>query len=581
METQDRKTKNTIKILTIVGIVLILALIAAIVYFFVLKDDDGGEEEDLSKKTCGCYLIDHAVINACGDPRRGFSFNLNTVNVDQMCQAKCDGNEIDYNLLNTTTPKDTFESCPLSNISDTRCETMILKDQNDKIITGKIKPGDEINAVATFDKSTYTNYIFVINSEDTLPDSVVENVITKKITPAQGKDSIDIKATATDARGETIDSGITCRRIVDIEGATGSAVTNMTALTEQQPDGKTKISRISISVGQINSSNIKIRFTFEPEFTTLEVVDGITVDSLKGTLELSKLELYEPSNFTEESFNVLNNHLGSLKIMAEVFVNENMIGQTETTVTFSDSATPPPTEEEPIADEDKSQFTVTKAVEQSCIERVDGMDSATYTITVNNGKTTPDSLTSIKDKLPLGFVYVVNSSILNGTATPDSGLVTVNQIGDSQEIVWQPTTPWSIAAGGTMTLLFEAKATPTAITGQNLNEVILNPVEIPLDPSTLRTQVYVVVAQDCENPTEEETEIPQTGIFDNFITRILLGVFLLGIGWIVYTRPAGNILSENILKSKIYDEYELTKYKIINPKKYFEEKILRKKSKGR
>ncbi len=92
-------------------------------------------------------------------------------------------------------------------------------------------------------KSTYTNYIFVINSEDTLPDSVVENVITKKITPAQGKDSIDIKATATDARGETIDSGITCRRIVDIEGATGSAVTNMTALTEQQPDGKTKISR--------------------------------------------------------------------------------------------------------------------------------------------------------------------------------------------------------------------------------------------------------------------------------------------------------------------------------------------------
>ncbi len=120
--------------------------------------------------------------------------------------------------------------------------------------------------------------------------------------------------------------------------------------------------------------------------------------------------------------------LGSLKIMAEVFVNENMIGQTETTVTFSDSATPPPTEE-PIADEDKSQFTVTKAVEQSCIERVDGMDSATYTITVNNGKTTPDSLTSIKDKLPLGFVYIVNSSILNGTATPDSGLVTVNQIG--------------------------------------------------------------------------------------------------------------------------------------------------------
>jgi len=41
METQDRKTKSTIKILTIVGIVLILALIGSLVYFFVLKDDGG------------------------------------------------------------------------------------------------------------------------------------------------------------------------------------------------------------------------------------------------------------------------------------------------------------------------------------------------------------------------------------------------------------------------------------------------------------------------------------------------------------------------------------------------------------
>ncbi len=579
METQDRKTKNTIKTLTIVGIVLILALIAAIVYFFVLKEDDGGEEENLSKKTCGCYLIDHAVINACGDPSRGFSFNLNTVDIDQMCQAKCDGNEIDDNLLNTTTPKDTFESCHLNNINDTRCETMILKDQNDKIITGKIQPGEEINVVATFDKSTYTDYIFVVNSEDTIPDSVIENKITKKITPTEGKNSVEIKATAKDARGDTIDSSITCRRIVEIAGTTGTAVTGMTALTEQQPDGKTKISNISISVGQINSSNIKIRFTFEPEFTTLEVVDGIIVDSLKGTLELSKLELYDPTNFTEGSFNVLNNHVGTLKIMAEVFVNENSVGTAQTTVTFEGTSTTPPTEEEPITDEEKSNFMVAKTVAQSCLERVEGTDTATYTITVSNNKTTPDSLTLIKDKLPLGFVYVVNSSILNGTATPDSGLVTVNQIGDSQEIIWQPATPWSIASGGSMTIVFQAKATATAITGQNLNEVILNPVEIPLDPSTLRTQVYVVVAQDCENPTEEETEIPQTGIFDNFITRILLGVFLLVIGWIVYTRPAGNILSENILKSKMYDEYELTKYKITNPKKYFEEKILRKKSK--
>ncbi len=579
METQDRKTKSTIKTLTIIGIILILALIGSIVYFFVLKDKEGEDGPDLSKISCGCYLIDPAVVNGCGNPSRGFSFNLNTVSSDQVCSAKCDGNEIDNNLLNTTTPKDSFESCPVKSISDTRCENMILKDQNEKIITGRIQPGDEINVIATFDKSTYTDYVFVVNSEDTTPDKVDGNVITKKITPSQGKDSVEITATAKDAQGDRIDSMVTCRRIVDIATSSGTAVTGMTAITEQQSDGKTKISNISIAVGQINSSNVKIRYTFDPAFTTLVANDGITVDALKGTLEMSKLELYEPSNFTQDSFNVLNNHLGTLTITAEIFVNEILIGPAQTTVTFIDSSTQAPTEE-PITDAEKSDFTVAKTVAPSCVERVAGVDSATYTITINNRKNAAEGLTSIKDKLPLGFVYIVNSSVLNGTATPDSGLVTVNQIGDSQEIIWATTTPWSIASGGTMTLVFQAKATATTITGQNLNEVILNPVEIPLDPSTLRTQVYVIVAQDCDNITEGEGEIPQTGIFDSFISRILLGIFLLIIGWIVYTKPAGNLLSENILKSKIYGEYEFTKYKFVNPKKYFEEKILRKRSKG-
>jgi len=580
METQDRKTKSTIKILTIVGIVLILALIGSLVYFFVLKDDKG-EEPDLSNISCGCYLVDPAVTNDCVGPSRGFYFKLNTVSSDKVCSAQCDGNDIKDNLLNTSTPKEDFVSCPVRTISDTRCENIILKDQNDKIITGRIQPGDEINAEAIFEKSTYTDYVFIINSEDTTPDQVTGNKITKKIIPPSDKSSIEISATAKDTKGDRINSSITCRRVVEIETSATTAVTGMTALTEQQSDGKTKITNISISVGQINSSNIQIRFTFEPEFPTLQAVDGITVDSLKGSLEMSKLDLYEPTNFKENSFNVLNDHLGSLKIMAEVFVNEASIGSTETTITFSDSSTTQPPIEQPITDDQKSSFTVAKTVSPACVERVAGEDSATYTITINNTKTAADSLTSIKDKLPLGFTYVVNSSVINGTATPDSGLVTVNQIGDSQEIIWEPTTPYTLASGGTMTIVFQANATPTATTGQNLNEVILNPIEIPLDPATLRTQVYVVVAQDCENPTEEETEIPQTGIFDNFITRILLGIFLLVIGWMVYTRPAGDLLSENILKSKIYGEYELTKYKFINPKKYFEEKILRKRFKGK
>lgn len=580
METQERKTKSTIKTLTIVGIILILALIGSLIYFFVLKEDGGSGTDDLTNISCGCYLEDPEVTSGCVGPSRGFYFKLNTVSSDKVCSAVCDGNDIKDNLLNTSTPKDKFKSCAVRTISDTRCENIILKDQNDKIITGRIQPGDEINAEAIFEKSTYTDYVFIVNSEDSAPDKVIGNKITKKIVPPKDKTSIEISATAKEA-GEKINSSITCRRVVEIATTSGTAVTGMTALTEQQSDGKTKISNISISVGQINSSNIQIRYTFEPDFGTLQVVDGITVDALKGTLEMSKLDLYEPTNFKENSFNVLNNHLGTLKIKAEVFVNESLLGPAETTVTFVDSSVTKPPIDQPITDDQKSNFTVAKTVAPACVERVAGTDTATYTITIKNTKTTADGLTSIKDKLPLGFTYVLNSSVINGTATPDSGLVTVNQIGDSQEIIWSPTTPFSLAAGGSMIVVLQAKATATATTGQNLNEVILNPVEIPLEPSALRTQVYVVVAQDCDNPTEKEKEIPQTGIFDSFITRILLGIFLLIIGWVVYTRPAGIFLSENILRSKIYSEYELTKYKFVNPKKYFEEKILRKKSKGK
>lgn len=581
MDRQDRSTKKTLKALMFVGAILVLALIGAVVYFYLLKDqDDGGD--NLDKITCGCYMIDPNVVNECGDPKRAFLFNLNTVSSDQTCNAKCDINDIAENLLNSSTPKDSYKSCTVRSITDTRCENMILKDQNGKIITGRIQGTDEINVEATFDKSTYVDYTFKINSETITPDKVEGNKITKKLTEFDGINSVEIIATAKDAQGEQINS-IVCRRIVDIQTSTASMVTGMTATTEQQSDGKTKISLVTISVGQLNSTNVKIRYTFSSGFSTLTAVDGITVEAAKGTISMSKLDLYDTNNFSSDSFNILNNHLGDLNIMAEVFLDDINIGSASTTVKFIDSVAPDPDPDptiDPIDDTDKSNFTASKIVAESCVERLSGSNTATYTITVRNNKSVADSVTSVKDKLPLGFTYTANSTAINGTTIADSPLVTVTPIGDTQEIVWQPSTPWSVPAESTLTIKFGATAGSTAIAGQNLNEVIVNPVEIPLNPETLRAEVYLVVAQDCDNITEEEQEIPETGIFDSFIVRILLGVLILLTGWLVYVRPEGNFISEGIVKSKIYGDFELTKYKITNPKKYFEEKILRKKSKG-
>ncbi len=572
MDRQDRTTKKTLKALIVVGVILVLSLIAAIVYFYLIKGP-GEQEEELDNITCGCYMIDPNVVNECGDPKRAFLFNLNTVSSEKTCSAICDINDFADNLLNSTTEKDAYKSCTVKSISDTRCESMILKDQNEKVITGRIQPTDEINVEATFDKSTYVDYTFKINSETTTPDKVDGNKITKKITQFEGINSVEIIATAKNEQGDQINS-IVCRRIVDIQTSSGSMVTGIVATTEQQADGKTKISQITISAGQLTSENVKIRYSFSSGFSSLTAIDGITVESAKGTLTMSKLDLYDTNNFSSDSFNILNNHIGDLDITAEVFLNEASIGSASTTVKFIESTTPPTT----VPDDQKSKFSTTKTVAQTCVERTAGSNTATYTITVKNNKDVADSITSIKDKLPLGFVYTVDSSSIDGTATPDASLVTVTPVGDTQELVWQPTTPWSIPANGTLAIVFSATAGTKSISGQNLNEVIVNPVEIPLDPATLRAEVYIILAQDCQNITEEEEEIPETGIFDNFIVRIIFGVLILLTGWLVYVRPEGNVISETISKSKIYENLELTKYRVTNPKKYFEEKILRKRS---
>lgn len=587
----------------VIGGILLVGLVLAVVYFYLIKEK-GEEGEELRDITCGCYMIDPAITSECGDPKRAFLFNLNTVSSDEVCNANCDINDVADNLLNSTTPRESYKSCTLRNIPDTRCENMILRDQNDKIITGRVQPEDIITAEATFDKSTYKDYSFSINNITEPPDRIDGNKIIKEISNFEGLTSIEILATAQTEQGEPIVT-IVCRRVVELESSISSAVTGMTALTEQQADGKTKISKILISVGALESENIKITFSFSSGYPTLTAEDGIIYEAARGGISMSKLDLYDEAYFSQNSFNILNNHVGELEITAEVFVNNQSIGTANTKVTFRDISSeleepeepkeppaivekPPVVKDEPPTSSEvaSSNFTVSKASSQSCLERVSPNNSTTFTITVTNNRTevasdtTPDEIQFIKDKLPIGFVYTPESTLINGTASPDSGLVTVTSIGNTQEIMWKPSSSWIVEQGKTFTISFDSTVTSNSVTGQHNNEVIVNPKEVPLHPNSLRSQTQIIVAQDCENITDEERkDVPATGIFDSFTSRILLGVILLIIGWTIYVRPEGNTLSKYIINTKTYSTFEMIKYKITNPKRYFEEKIIRKKPK--
>jgi hypothetical protein len=52
-------------------------------------------------------------------------------------------------------------------------------------------------------------------------------------------------------------------------------------------------------------------------------------------------------------------------------------------------------------------------------------------------------------------------------------------------------------------------------------------------------------------------------------------------GIIIYNTNQGNKLAHIIINSGAYREAEMTSYKIFNPKKYFEEKILERRERKR
>ncbi len=574
MSTQRRNTKRALKALLFVGAILIVALIGAVIYFYMLGDTIRQDERS-NQITCGCYIIDPAVVNDCGDPKKAILFDTKTVSSDQVCNVTCNTDLLSEYVLKSPTAVERYKSCNVRSISDARCQSMILTDQDGKLITGKINPDDEINVKAEFDKDNYKDYLFRVNTQSEQPDRIEGSKIYKKITNFDSGDSLEILATATDGRGDSINS-IICRRVIEIEREGGIGANSLVASTERQSDGRTKISQIIITVGQIASEKVKVSFSFGTRFPTIVAQDGFNIESAKGTITLSKANLYDNSNFSGgQSFSILDNHTGDLEITAEVFVDDVSIGVVKTEVNFPEIQAPI-VEQPPAQQEEKSNFLASKTGSPSCVERVDGKNEANFTISVRNNAQQEEGITSIKDKLPLGFEYIAGSSTINGSAVNDSSVVTVTTIGSTQEIVWQQSNnPWNVPPGGQLVIVFRAKANSNALTGDNLNEVIVNPVQIPEDPANLRAETTITVAQDCNNIPKTPTTTPSTGILDNIFVRIAIGIVLFATAWAVYTRPEGTKLSKIILESDVYKDVELTKYKITNPKKYFEQKVIR------
>lgn len=582
--TTKKKTSKTVKILLIVTGILGLALIAVAVYFYSIADTS--KEDEIKQTTCGCYYIDPKVVSECGDPKRGFLFETVTVPSTQNCKAACSTSKLSVNVLNSTTQQDLYQICQLPSIQDTRCTSMVVKDASGKIVTGKVSANDVLTVEAKFNQE-YIDYQFTINNETKTPDTTSTDklTITKSIENLAGITTLNIFATAKTSTGESINSPL-CRRLIEVSQ---DGVKNVSGVQIQTRtvDTKLKLSKIKINASNItNEKTVALRFSFSNNFPTLSMKEGFTVDTKKGEIEIVEQDLYNASNFTEaKSFSQLDSHKGELTITATVLENSKSLGSASKTIIFPETSSNTDNPDGNTTEE--SSFTVTKTSSEQCVERTAPNNSVTFTLTSTNRGTISQGVTSVKDKLPLGFTYVANSSKINNVAVTDSNYVTVSTVGSTQEIVWSKTEPWIVNSNQALTITFNAIASGSALTGENTNEVILTPQQIPADPSSLRATATLLVQQDCDNPDEEvpevpvepDEDVPQTGIFDSTISKIILGILTITFGWYIYSKPSGRVLAEKLIETPAFKEAEMTTWRIFKPKKYFEEKLIKKMSK--
>jgi uncharacterized repeat protein (TIGR01451 family) len=580
--TKEKKKSTTL--LIILAALLGVALIATAIYFYTIGETTT-EPEVTTETTCACYYIDPAIISECGDPRRGFLFELKTVPSDQTCNAPCSTDNLSTNLLNSNTEQELYQTCPIQVIQDTRCNEMTITDSAGKIVTGKVDAEDEITIEAKFDAG-YSEHKFIINNQELEPDTVSPNklTITKTHTDLSAS-TLNIFATATDTSGNQINSPV-CRRLIEINQEGVSDLSDIKIDTRKDGDVY-KVSGISIGIGNISEDDkLKIRFSFDKDLTDLLMNEGFTVDVSKGEITILEQDLYNSENFgTDLTFSQFDNLTGKYEVTAEVSTEEEVIGTVQGTLDLPE--TEEETKEEATVEEEaeESKFQVSKTSNVTCVERVSPNNIAQFTLTTNNQGTIAQNINSVKDKLPLGFTYVENSSQINGTSVSDDDYVTVTEVGDTQEVVWKKEGGWSVDVSQSLTILFQSKADENALTGENQNEVVVTPAEVPDDPESLRAEAVITVAQNCEDPEEtptiepeEEEEIttPDTGIFDSVLGRIILGILVVVTGWYIYSKPMGQALIEKFVQSGLYKEAEIASWKIFKPKKFFETKVVRK-----
>jgi len=200
-----------------------------------------------------------------------------------------------------------------------------------------------------------------------------------------------------------------------------------------------------------------------------------------------------------------------------------------------------------------------------CVERIAPNNVARFTVTVTiptDSEQSTMNIVRITDILPLGFRYVTGSATLTiGSTAQTLGVPTSSISNDVETLVWSSTTGWNLARNQQMVLVFQATATGTARTGQNINEVVVE----PKDGDPVHDEYPFAVEQTC-------APVPATGVMD--VLPYITTLCLLVLGIYLYREDFLLSIPKVHVNVGVKESGKLLRLKLTRPKEYYEEKAL-------
>jgi hypothetical protein len=508
----------------------------------------------------------------------------------------------------------------------TRCSSLsaVTADGTEILSDTVINPNDPttISATFVFDPSSgsiaqFSHFVFTINSNEVsqipIDDPSVETIstntgiityiVTTEVTDYEDATSITVEASAISDSGVTLESPV-CTAIysVDqdatIDGCLEAGENGTNSSAEQCCSGLAQISCNTVNESDNSCEEVTDCFTCTEQGT-----DGSTSNDVCSEWEntcnnpgdCEEEEEEETTSCIEsgqqgilgpntaccegltpiscDQLNDANQCIEQANCLACVdSIIDGICGDGENSCNSPDDCegVTEEEEEEPAEEEeapgglDESNFSVT--IEgATCVERVAPNNTSQFTVTITNNAEEYQDISDIVASPPLGFIYIENSTIINGEADNTDEFITTEMVGSSQELTWSTPPGWSVAPGESMILLFSATAGSTALTGDVLMEVVVTPTNIPLNATSLRGEYAFTTAQTCNAPV--------TGIFDQTIAKIIAGVFVVIASLFFYLSNTGRKVSLNLVESNTARKAELFGLKITNPRKHFEEKV--------